>query len=42
MAGHRVRYVLATELVDELVEAADEKMLAKPSPAMSERRVADR
>ena len=29
MAGHRVRYVLATKLVNELVEAADEKMLAK-------------
>jgi DNA replication protein DnaC len=25
MAGHRVRYVLATKLVNELVEAADEK-----------------
>jgi DNA replication protein DnaC len=29
MAGHRVRYVLATKLVNELVEAADDKMLAK-------------
>jgi chromosomal replication initiation ATPase DnaA len=29
MAGHRVRYVLATKLVNELVEAADEKGLAK-------------
>jgi DNA replication protein DnaC len=29
MAGFRVRYVLATKLVNELVEAADEKMLAK-------------
>ena len=33
MAGFRVRYVLATKLVNELVEAADEKMLAKRSPA---------
>ena len=29
MAGFRVRYTLATKLVNELVEAADEKMLAK-------------
>jgi DNA replication protein DnaC len=29
MAGYRVRYVLATKLVNELVEAADDKMLAK-------------
>nr|WP_221382960.1 IS21-like element helper ATPase IstB [Actinoplanes polyasparticus] len=29
MAGFRVRYVLATKLVNELVEAADEKILAK-------------
>ena len=29
MAGHRVRYVLAAKLVNELVEAADEKMLTK-------------
>jgi DNA replication protein DnaC len=29
MIGHRVRYVLATKLVNELVEAADDKMLAK-------------
>ena len=29
MKGHRVRYVLAIKLVNELVEAADEKMLAK-------------
>ena len=29
MAGHRVRYTLATNLVNELVEAADEKMLTK-------------
>ena len=29
MAGHRVKYTLAAELVNELVEAADEKMLAK-------------
>jgi len=29
MAGHRVRYVLATKLVNELVEAADDKVLAK-------------
>ncbi|MFW6599834.1 IS21-like element helper ATPase IstB [Propionibacteriaceae bacterium Y2011] len=28
-AGHRVRYTLATRLVNELVEAADEKTLAK-------------
>lgn len=29
MAGYRVRYVLATKLVNELVEAADDKILAK-------------
>jgi hypothetical protein len=29
MADHRVRYTLATNLVSELVEAADEKMLTK-------------
>ncbi|WP_425577974.1 IS21-like element helper ATPase IstB [Streptomyces glaucus] len=29
MAGHRVEYVLATKLADELVEAADEKQLTK-------------
>ncbi|MEV6400223.1 IS21-like element helper ATPase IstB [Streptomyces sp. NPDC051907] len=29
MAGHRVKYVLATKLVNELVEAADEKQLTK-------------
>ena len=29
IAGHRVRYTLATKLVNELVEAADEKTLAK-------------
>jgi DNA replication protein DnaC len=29
MAGFRVRYALATKLVNELVEAADEKILAK-------------
>ncbi|GAB2808475.1 IS21-like element helper ATPase IstB [Streptomyces daliensis] len=29
MAGHRVKYVLATKLVNELVEAADEKILTK-------------
>ncbi len=29
MAGFRVKYVLATKLVNELVEAADEKQLAK-------------
>lgn len=29
MKGHRVKYVLATKLVNELVEAADEKQLAK-------------
>jgi DNA replication protein DnaC len=28
-AGFRVKYTLATKLVNELVEAADEKMLAK-------------
>ena len=31
--GFRVRYVLATKLVNELVEATDEKILAKTSPA---------
>jgi DNA replication protein DnaC len=29
MAGFRVKYVLATKLVNELVEAADDKQLAK-------------
>ncbi|MBD9724330.1 ATP-binding protein [Streptomyces sp. ID-01-6.2a] len=29
MAGFRVRHTLATKLVNELVEAADEKVLAK-------------
>ncbi|MDQ1041319.1 DNA replication protein DnaC [Streptomyces sp. V3I8] len=29
MAGFRVKYVLATKLVNELVEAADEKVLTK-------------
>ncbi|MBB6550131.1 IS21-like element helper ATPase IstB [Nonomuraea rubra] len=29
MAGHRVEYTLAAKLVNELVEAADEKMLTK-------------
>lgn len=29
MAGYRVKYVLATTLVNELVEAADEKQLSK-------------
>ncbi len=29
MAGHRVKYVLAAKLVNELVEAADERQLAK-------------
>jgi DNA replication protein DnaC len=29
MAGYRVKYTLATKLVNELVEAADEKMLTK-------------
>ena len=29
MKGHRVRYVLATKLVNELVEAADERQLTK-------------
>ena len=29
MAGHRVRYVLAAKLVNELVEAADERQLSK-------------
>lgn len=29
MAGHRVRYTLAAKLVNELVEAADDKQLTK-------------
>jgi hypothetical protein len=29
MQGHRVRYTLAAKLVNELVEAADEKVLTK-------------
>lgn len=29
MAGHRVKYTLATKLANELVEAADEKVLSK-------------
>ena len=29
MAGHRVKYVLAAKLVNELVEAADERQLSK-------------
>ncbi|CAM5456043.1 hypothetical protein STAFG_3610 [Streptomyces afghaniensis 772] len=29
MHGYRVRYVLATKLVNELVEAADDKQLSK-------------
>lgn len=29
MAGYRVKYMLATKLVNELVEAADEKQLSK-------------
>jgi hypothetical protein len=29
MKGHRVRYTLATKLVNELVEAADKKVLTK-------------
>jgi DNA replication protein DnaC len=29
MAGFRVRYTLATKLVNELVEAADEKILTQ-------------
>ncbi|MFD1938614.1 hypothetical protein ACFSKW_44790 [Nonomuraea mangrovi] len=29
--GYRVRYTLATELVNELVEAADGKVLARPA-----------
>ncbi|MFJ6088411.1 hypothetical protein ACIQI8_44405 [Streptomyces sp. NPDC092369] len=33
MAGCRVRYVVATEQVDEFVEAADEKQLSRRSPA---------
>lgn len=33
MHEYRVKYVLATKLVNELVEAADEKLLARPSPA---------
>lgn len=32
-AGHRVRYTLASKLVNELVEAADDKQLSRPSPA---------
>jgi DNA replication protein DnaC len=28
-AGHRVRYTLASKLVNELVEAADDKQLSK-------------
>lgn len=33
MAGYRVRYTTAASLVNELVEAADDKQLGKPSPA---------
>lgn len=33
MKGYRVRYTLATKLVNELVEAADERVLKKRSPA---------
>jgi hypothetical protein len=33
MKGYRVRYTLATKLVNKLVEAADEKQLNSPSPA---------
>jgi len=29
MAGHRVKYVLAAKLVNELIEAADERVLSK-------------
>lgn len=35
MKGYRVRYTLATKLVNELVEAADEKQLNKPATAAS-------
>ncbi|MFI7439399.1 ATP-binding protein [Nonomuraea indica] len=33
MAGFKVKYTLAAKLVNELAEAADEKVLARPSPA---------
>lgn len=34
MAGYRVKYTLATKLGNELVEAADDKILfQRPSPA---------
>jgi DNA replication protein DnaC len=33
MAGHRVRYTLAAKLANELVEAADDRQLTRPSPA---------
>jgi len=29
MAGHRVKYTLATKLANELVEAADDMILSK-------------
>jgi DNA replication protein DnaC len=34
--GHRVKYVLAAKLANELVEAADDRQLSKPSPATAE------
>jgi len=40
MAGFRVRYVLATKLVNELVEAADDKVLAKTIARYGPRRPA--
>ncbi|CAM4365952.1 IstB-like ATP-binding domain-containing protein [Nocardia ninae] len=33
MKGYRVKYTLATKLVNELVEAADDKVLTKTTPA---------
>lgn len=35
MKGYRVRYTLATKLVNELVEAADEKQLNKTAASIS-------
>ncbi|MEU0384674.1 hypothetical protein ABZ251_09685 [Streptomyces chartreusis] len=37
MAGFRVRYTLATKLVSELVEAADEKVLSKTASTRAAR-----
>lgn len=42
MAGFRVRYVLATKLVNELVEAADDKILADHRPLRPRRRALHR